>query len=729
VRQIFFLILIINSPCLVIAQIPGFQLEVSKSQEKIKIDGDLSESGWVQAKTASRFMQNFPTDSVLADSQTEVKVLFDDQFIYIAAVCQNAVPGKYTITSLKRDFDPDLNDAFIAFIDPFQDGINGFMFSVNPMNVQREGIISFGGRISSDWDNKWYSSVKREEDKWTVEIQIPLKSIRFKENSNKWRMNFARVDLSKFQVSSWVPVPVNFDVNSLAFTGTIDFEEALKKPSVNISLIPYATGQSFKNYVAETRTNTKGTAGLDAKVALTSSLNLDLTFNPDFSQVEVDQQVTNLERFEIFFPERRQFFLENADLFSEFGFRRIKPFFSRRIGIGKDTVTNLYVQNRILYGARISGKIGNRWRTGLLNMQSARDSDAGIHSNNYTVATIQKQVFSRSTIGGIFVNKVQTSDVPENGLEPRQFNRLFGMDYNLATKDNKWFGRAFFHKSFSPSQNNDAYAHGSFLKYSKRRFNLEWNHEYVGKNYNAEVGYVQRTGYWRLEPSADYTFYPKKGALLRHGTYVYTEITANLNFQITDRIHRIGYYFIFKNTAWLEAFTNNVYIKLLSDFDPTNTDGPLKLAAGTDYEMFLTGLAFGTDTRKILNFRGYGSIGDHFNGTRYNAGGTINYRFQPFGNVSISGEYNKLSFPSPYKSAEFFLIGPKVELSFTDKLFLTTFIQYNSQINNMNINSRFQWRFKPVSDLFIIYSDNYYSNPLNVKNRALIMKLSYWFNV
>ena len=231
-------------------------------------------------------------------------------------------------------------------------------------------------------------------------------------------------------------------------------------------------------------------AGTDVKIAISTSLNLDLTINPNFAQVEVDEQVTNLDRFELFFPERRQFFLENSDLFAKFGYNKVRPFFSRRIGL----------ESPIIAGARLSGKLNQDWRLGLMNISTAKEDSISLPAQNYTVAALQRRVFARSNIAAIFINRqaINFDDMTfENTDQERhEYNRLIGIDYNLASANNLWTGKFILHKSFTPrvSGGND-YAHGVKLNYSSQTFEAEWNHELVGEDFNAEVGFIPRTGY------------------------------------------------------------------------------------------------------------------------------------------------------------------------------------------------------------------------------------------
>ncbi|HSJ66235.1 MAG TPA: DUF5916 domain-containing protein [Anditalea sp.] len=704
-----------------------FGFGISYTTDPILIDGMLDEAVWTMADVSGSFVQQFPDEGNPATENTEVRMVYDDSFLYISAILYETTEGPNIVSSLKRDFRFEDNDAFAVIIGPYDDGNNGFLFSVNPWNIQLEGLVNNGTNVAQVWDNRWFSAVQRYQDRWVVEIAIPFKTLRFTEGTDYWKVNFIRNDLKNFETSSWVPVPINQRIANLAFTGYMEWETPLRKTGPNIALIPYAAGNTSKNHQAGTPSERGGSVGLDAKIALTPSLNLDLTVNPDFSTVEVDQQQTNLNRFELFFPERRQFFLENADLFGEFGFRQIRPFFSRRIGIATDSLGRS-AENRILYGARLNGNVGDDLRVGLLNMQTAREDGIGFPGQNFTVATFQQKVFSRSNIAGIVVNR-QTTNAVESGSDVPDYNRLVGVDYNLASRDNKWNGKFFYHQTFSPDGKGDAYAHASYLGYNTKNWHIMWNHEYVGENFNAEVGYVPRNGYWRFEPSVQYRLFPVGSKILQHSFRFSYDLYKDKNFSLKmDEWATFNYRLEWKNTSSLNFRIFNEYIYLFRPFDPTRTGGK-QLETGTDYRFTRAGITYTSDTRKFFNYNTAIYHGQYFNGDRFFWRSNINYRIQPYGNISLFAEYNKITLPEPYNDANLWLVGPRFEVSFTDELFLSTFVQYNNQINNVNINTRFQWRFKPVSDLFIVYTDNYFPENLQIKNRSLILKLSYWINV
>jgi hypothetical protein len=696
----------------------------------ITVDGVLDEEAWATTEATGNFYQNFPNDTSYAVTQTLVRITFDQNFVYVGAECFDDRPQqRYVITSLRRDFSTT-SDFFQIVIDPFRDKLNGFVFGVNPLGVQQEGMISFGVDIDWGWDNKWHSDVRRYEDRWVVEMAIPLKTLRFKNGSEHWGVNFLRSELKNNELSAWSKVGRVYTLQGLAFEGSLNFDRPIQKNGNNVSLIPYASGSTNNDFQNEDLSEHSFNTGLDAKVAVTSSLNLDLTVNPDFSQVEVDRQVTNLSRFEIFFPERRQFFIENSDIFARFGFSSIRPFFSRRIGAGEDPYTGQFKQNPILYGARLSGRINDDWRIGLLNMQTTRQRSIDLESANYTVAAIQKSIFRRSSIAAILVNKQQTSDsLHDFTLASESHDRIVGVDYNLGSADGKWEGKFFLHKAMTPQNLPDAYTHASYLQFNGKYFYFEHNHEFVGEGYNAETGYVPRQNYWRLEPNAGFWFYPKNDRLInQHGPSGGGDaFWRKSDGKLLDADMDYGWILNFQSTASLRIFYRYDYTYLFSPFDPTNTAG-LELPEGSTYIYHSLRLRFQSNTRRLFNYYKSVRIGQYFNGQIYSLTGILNYRIQPYGNLALDYSINSIRLPNPYSDADLLLIGPSIDWAFSKEVFAKIVVQYNNQINNVNTNIRLQWRFKPVSDFYLVYTDNY-TETGKVKSRGLVFKLTYWLSL
>ncbi len=729
------LTLLLFIACLVIAPMAwgfqdftqaDYQLAIEKAIAPIKVDGVLDDAHWQQADSITGFFACFPVDTGLAQAQSTVMMTYDDNNLYVGVICHDPIAGDYVVQSLRRDFGFGRSDNFSIYIDPFDDQTNGFTFGITPLGVMREGLIANGNDISTDWDNKWYSQVTNYADRWLIEMRIPFKSFRYNDKLTKWNIKFLRNNLKQNERSCWPPVSRQFRMSSMAFSGALNWVEPPPKAGANVSVIPYVSARGAKNFEENEAAEYELEAGFDAKVAVSSSLNLDITVNPDFSQVEVDRQITNLSRFELFFPERRQFFLENNDLFAFFGFPRTRAFFSRRIGL----------EAPIYAGFRLSGKVDRNWRVGVLNMQtgSVRNEDETIPSTNYTVGTFQRQVFGRSNIAGIVVNKEATNfDSEDPALaDYNRYNRLVGLEYNLLTVDNKWDGDFYYFRTFGPGNDSDAYAHGAFLRRRWRNLSLGWSHELVGDDYNPEVGFAPRTGYYRFNPFVDYNFLPESGKLSRHGPGGSARWFLNDdNQELTDRSFEFSYDLNFVSTSQLNFSYSHNYVKLLDDFDPTNSDddeAPV-LVTGSDYSWHVYRLRYESNRINRFYYQITAQGGGFFNARRLSFSGRATYRLQPLAEISVTFDYNQLRFEAPFEDTNILLVGPRLDFTFTDKIFLTTFVQYNEQSNNLNINTRFQWRFKPVSDLFVVYTDNYFADVLKARSRALIFKLSYWINV
>ncbi|MFZ1750166.1 MAG: DUF5916 domain-containing protein, partial [Saprospiraceae bacterium] len=402
----------------VVTSPPIYQLMYS--DEPIDIDGLDSESIWKQTQIAADFILTSPVDNAKPSRNTEVRMVHDHTFLYVLATCFD--DDDYIIQTLKRDAFGS-SDEFAILIDPVGNKASGYGFGVNAMNAQSEVIIS-AANTDGSWDNRWYSAVTRHSDHWMVEMKIPLKSIRYKDDITDWRVNFVRIDPGSNEQSVWSPVPRQFDFQDIGFYGTMRWDVAPKKASGNISLIPYTSLRYDK-----TATESKGKlqAGGDAKIALSSSLNLDLTSFSDFSQVEVDVQVTNLTRFNIFFPERRQFFIENNDIFNNFGQGADQAFYSRRIGLDPSGQPI-----PILYGARLTGNVSESLRIGTFNMQTQNISNQG--ADNFSAFAFQQRVFTRSQVRGIFLNRQGWKD---GGFSSSDYGRNAGGDFLYTSDDGK----------------------------------------------------------------------------------------------------------------------------------------------------------------------------------------------------------------------------------------------------------------------------------------------------
>jgi hypothetical protein len=692
-----------------------YKINIAQTGNNINVDGILDEPVWANADVATKFQRVLPTDTGYAIAQTEVKVTYNESTLFVGIVCYDKSPGKRPVESLRRDFSFLKNDNFIVFIDTYNDQTNGFAFGVSAAGAQWDGVQANGGTVNLDWDIKWKSAVKNYSDRWVAEFAIPFRSIRYNGGDKEWGINFSRLDLKTNEKSSWAPMPRQFATATLAFTGSLVWDKPLPTSGLRFSLIPYVTAKTTQNKEAGEGFKQSANAGVDAKVILSTSMNLDLTVNPDYSQVEVDRQVTNLDRFELFFPEKRQFYLENSDLFANLGKDNLRPFFSRRIGL----------ETPVIAGARLSGKIGKKWRIGLMNIQTG-DKDT-LNAGNFTVAALQRQVFSHSNITAFLINKQTLNTNQDQTFAGYRYNRVAGIEYNLASANNHWIGKAFYHQSLYPGAKSKASALAANLSYYTQYINATLNQSLVGADYIAEVGYIRRKGYYEVNPIFQYKFFPASSKIADHGPALKLDMYFDPAMKITDRETQLLYQVEWMNKSVLVVDAKETFIKLLAPFDPTNSGGT-PFSANQEFNWKDMGISFTSDIRKTFNFLLSSRYGGYYDGKRTTVNAEIYYRVQPYGSLSIISSYNRISMPLPYKSADFFLIGPRLDITFTDKIFLTSLFQYNNQIKNTNLNLRFQWRFAPVSDLFIVYTENAFPGDGRIKNRGLVLKLSYWFN-
>lgn len=691
---------------------------IHKAIDPISVDGISKELSWKNAQVASKFKMVLPMDTSLTNVATEVRMTYDQNNLYLLVDCFKIKGAVNMIESLKRDWNFVRNDNFVVFMDTYGDLTNGFAFGTNAAGALWDGTMSDGGLVDLNWDNKWIAIVENDSSKFTWEAAIPFKSIRYKTGIKEWGINFSRNDLRSTEKSAWAPVPRQFPTASLSYTGSLVWDTILPRQKNNFSFIPYFKTGIGKEFTGATgvKTNLPATyekyVGVDAKISLSSSLNLDLTTNPDFSQVEVDKQVTNLSRFELFFPERRQFFLENADLFSNLGFANVRPFFSRRIGLNAP----------IDFGARLSGSIDKNWRIGLLDMKTGMNNSSAIDAQNFSVLALKRRLFKKSSIELFYIDK---TSLEKNNT----YNKNFGFEYILAPTNNTWSGKTIFIQSVNPQKVGDGLTNATFLQYSSRQWIVSWQHEIVGNNFNAEVGFIPRNNYFKINPSITHLFFPKKGAVLSHAIQASSALYFNAQTgHSTDFTTSFNHLITLRNKSTFSSVFQHDFVELLTPFDPTRI-GKVPLAAFTKHEWNTVGFDIVSAPQHLLTFSLSTRLGGYYaDGNLLSFSGSVGYRIQPFVNIDFSTTYNKISLPMPWGNNHFLLIGPKVDFTMTNTLFLTNYFQYNEQTKNINFNARLQWRYKPVSDLFIVYTDNYYIGPVFVKNRAVVLKLTYWFN-
>lgn len=710
----------------------SFSLLVSLTYAPIAVDGDLSEPVWQTAAVATNFYLKWPRDDGYAPAQTEVRCASDDRYVYFAFTCWHR--GPYVLQSLKRDVGYWDSDGCAIVIDPANTANNGYFFGVSPAGVQTEALVASGVEdMDTNWDNTWLVETKTHTDRWTAEFAIPLRILRFKAGQCTWGVNFIRNDLVNGVYSTWARVPFQFEGTDVGWVGALHWDVAPDRVKGNFNVIPYATAALSKDYEAREAWKLQPGVGLDAKVGVGSGLNLDLTVNPDFSQIEIDEQVVNLTRFDVMLPEKRTFFLENADLFGNFGIPPVRPFFSRRIGLNDDGEPI-----PILAGARLTGNLDPDTRIGLMTMQTRAKDEAP--ARNYSALAVRRRVFGRSTVGGYFLDR---EEFREGEHQRDRYSRNAGAELLYVSSDGQWSSWATWHHSFRSGQKGSDGWGNAGVFYSSRKFTALLDVLKMGENYHADMGFEQRIenydarldttiriGYNFIFNLLQYRIFPKSES----GRLNYTEIGAEL-FQVlnpdgsyNESSNKVGVTWNFRNTSEIQAniYPNWANVPVSFKFDDDTITLCPALEAGR-YQFVNADVQWSSDYRKPFLLSVSAGAGEFYSGHQYSARIELAYRIQPVVNFRLAAAYNRLEFPTPYCDVEIFNLTPRIEVFFAKNLWWTTFLQYNTQADNFNINSRLQWRFRPMSDLFVVYTDNYAVQAFGPKNRSLVVKMSYWW--
>ncbi len=699
---------------------------------EITVDGVMDEAAWEMAPPTGDFWQFFPADSVRAAYQTEFRILYNDHTLYVG-VRAEAPAGAYVVSTLRRDFSGTSNDNVTLMFDTYSDGTNAYLFGVTPYGVQRDVLISGGGSdvsgFNTTWDEAWHAEARRHPDHYVVEFAIPFSALTYPAGSTRWRFQAYRWDFQTNERSVWARVPQNQLMTNLAFLGEVVFDRPLGSPSAPVAVIPYVRAGAESDF-GQDETRLPFAVGGDAKVAVGQGLTLDLTANPDFSNVEADDFITNLTRFEILRPEKRQFFIDNSDLFGNFGSRLDDiPFFSRRIGIARDT-TGLFVENRVLGGLRLSGNLSDRWRLGFLNLQTAADRPLGIPSNNNMMVALQRRVFARSNVGVFLVNRQALGDY--DFLDPaREYNRVVGIDYNLASADNTWTGTFYLHKSFQPGDHTGNYSAQAIIRYNTRRWAFTSDFVYVDGDYRADLGFVPRRDLFKSGKAVSHTFWPESGVINNHSIRLLALHfwRPSLGYKLTDHQYRATWRAVFTDQSEFELEYINHFIFLTEPFDPTRSAGSVPLPGDTGYYFNDLTASYASDASDDLYVNVEVTAGEFFNGNRLSVNGQVNLNVQPWAVFTLGGGYDRLRLPAPHPDADLWLVSPAFDITFSKSLFWSTLVQYSTQLKNVGINSRLQWRFAPLSDLYLVYNDSYRTDGFVPRFRAVTLKITYWLNM
>ena len=694
-------------------QIPYFN-------SSIKTDGSLDEAIWDSIPIFHNFYNFYPIDEGKATKDTEVRIFQDGKFLNVAFVYHDSI-AEVRVNSLKRDDYSSgfhLSDGIGLVIDPYSNQNRGYLFAINGKGAQLDALIANFDDANLSWDALWESACSVNGTDKVYEFKIPLSTISYDEAILDWSFQFYTRDSKDRRYTVWNKFQRGFLQYDTRFLKALPIENLQSSKTAKLTIIPSITS-NIQRDLETTEESTGIQASLDVQYRLSKGLRLDVTLNPDFSQVDVDQQVTNLSRFNIVFPERRNFFVENSDMFTTLGLAsNINPFYSRFIGASQE----------ILLGLKLSGNVSPNTRIGLLNVQSKQgDTET---AQNYTVAVAKQQFNKNFNATGYLINRQETEGLSFNP----EYNRITGLKANYLSTNKKWSGFGTYSHSFNDGIQKEGHAFSVENNYNTRTLSFATKLNSVGKNYLTDIGFVPRIynfdglsqevireGYTQFSQSLFLNYFPKDQTFIQ--TYRLANASADLYWDEEGNLFERNFFY---NTALFFSNQMSSYINLYhTDIDLKYAFDPLRngeLILPGAYNNSAMRIGFNSDYTRTI----YGSVnfqtGSFYDGTRNRIGAKFGLRFLPLLSVQVNYEYNTLSFEE-LGTQNLHLFGLSTEVFFNTKLNWTTYIQYNEQIDNFNINSRLQWEYKPLSFLYLVYSDNYSEDFLH-KNWGLSLKIN-----
>ena len=692
------------------------------------IDGNvINDKIWNSIFPITSMTQVTPNFGEPSSEKTEIRLAYTDRNLYVSVVGFDSDPSKIVVSDSKRDADLNDEDSFLFILDTYNDFQNGFLFGTNSDGMQydaqidNEGIGNFnpnsrqkGGTLGGtnvNWDASWEVKTIKGDFGWSAEFSIPLSSLRFLPGENKtWGLNFQRNISKNSETSFWASLPLGFDIKRVSISGKLKGLD-LKSPK-NLKIIPYAIGNaSYQKLDNQTDVSVDLDAGFDIKYSLTPGLTLDLTYNTDFAQVEVDEQQVNLDRFNLFFPEKRAFFLENAGQFSVGSPGEVDLFFSRRIGIGDEGQVV-----PIKGGGRISGKIGQT-NVGILNMVTDEISDQNIYENNFSVARVNHDFNnSRSSLGVVYVGKNEMGD------SNKHYNNVYAIDGKLGL-GKKADITGFFSKSDSPGIDSSDHSFKLIANYNWDGWRINAGYTEVGEGFNPEVGFLMRSAFKKPEFIVFKQIRLKDfGPLLE----VRPHIAHRSYFDFQDRLVS-SWTHIDNHWVWPSGFEIHTGVNITSEgvFDAFKISD-VEIPSGEYYHNELQ-LYIKSNPNTALSFTSRTVVGGYYGGDRFLFSNNIKYRIGNKFNSTLNLDYTKLNLENGDINA--LISGLRLSYSFSPKMYLQSLIQYNNVTNVTSVNTRFGMLQTANSGLFIVINfikDSDWFDYIN--NRSISVKYSYQFD-
>ena len=705
------------------------------------IDGDvLNDPAYTHVSPVSGFIQNTPDAGRPASERTEVRIVHTNDTLFFGIICYVRDPATLIVSDSRRDSLLDETDSFQIILDTYLDKQNGFVFGTNPAGIEYDGQVTnegqgsgrfggggggrrpggsrqqrgSGGGFNLNWDGVWQVSTQVSDDGWTAEIAIPFRTLRYPTGEQQtWGMNFQRNIRHRNESSYWAPLPRQFNLNRLSLAGEL---QGLDVPTQrNVKLTPYVLGEAIRRTETH-RTTQVGEVGADFKFSITPSLTLDATYNTDFAQVEVDDQQINLDRFNLFFPEKRPFFLENAGLFSVGSPGQVEIFFSRRIGLGENGE-----QIPIIGGGRLSGKVGNT-NIGLLNMQTRALDATGAPSQNFSVARVRQDFTNRSNIGAIVVNRKGTGDFAAD----RDSNQTFAVDGRLGIGQGGTIAGFLAQTKTPDDESHDTHAYGVAAQHDSERARLRLGYTEVAPNFQPQVGFLARESYRQMSGSV-FTFFRPDNSFGIHELRPHINHTTTFDF--TSGIHESQLTHIDNHIEWTNGYEIHTGLNITREgvFEAFPLSG-VEVQPGR-YDHKEAQIGFNTNQGAPVSVELRAIAGGLFGGSRFELRPSISVRTGETLSAQLEWSYNDLELPGGDFVTN--LGRARLSYSFSTRMFLQALVQYNDLDDLWSSNVRFGLLSDANTGLFIVYNDiqGLGRQIPNGAGRTLTVKYSHLFDI
>ena len=705
-------------------------IRATRLTQEIRLDGQLDEEVYRTVPPITDFIQQLPDEGALASERTDTWVFFDETSLYVTARAFDSAPESEWVANEMRHDVAQLrqNDSFSLLLDTFHDRRNGVAFLVTPIGGFSDFAITNEGSVNTDWNTVWDMRTGRFEGGWTVEIEIPFKSLRYQPGETQvWGIQLRRIVRRRNEAAYLTALPISAARGNSVIAGLWRVSEAatlvgLEVPplSIEVAIKPYGIMGLRTDVDASPpiQNHPDANAGFDVKYRVTQNLTADFTVNTDFAQVEVDERQINLTRFSLFFPEKRDFFLEgrgNFDFARGGGGGVPTVFFSRRIGLQAGQIIPIRA------GGRMTGKVG-AFDVGLLNIQTGDKPSAGAVPTNFTVVRIRRDILRRSTIGGTFTNR--SASLFGNGS-----SQAYGVDGRLAFYDD-FIITGHFANTQTPARNGQDNSYQGRFDYAGDRYGLSYGHLVVEDNFIPEVGFVARDNFRRNSATARFSPRPESIDLIRRFVvsgrfeHVATADRGNLETREAQLLLESE----FENSDQLSFFFNDHYELLTRSF--TISPGVTIPVGGYDFRNFRVSYRFGAQRPASgqITFRTGGFWSGDNTAVSLSRG---RIEVTPQFSLEPSVSLNWLDLPEGSFTTQ--LARTRFTYTFTPRMFFSGLIQYSSSGDSFSTNLRFRWEYSPGSEIFVVFSEDRDMNPLipnrftELRNRGLVVKINRLF--